>query len=57
MQARLLEPELADRFDTRVKIGMGQRKGKINIEFASVEDLNRILGVLAPSLDGLQLDS
>lgn len=40
--------KLADRFDTRVKIGMGQRKGRINIEFASVEDLNRILDVLAP---------
>lgn len=52
-----LATRLADQFDTRVKIGMGQRKGKINIEFASVEDLNRILGVLAPSLDGLQLDS
>jgi len=51
-----LASRLADRFDTRVKIGMGQRKGRINIEFASVEDLNRILGVLAPSLDGLQLD-
>ncbi|HLR96798.1 MAG TPA: ParB/RepB/Spo0J family partition protein [Jiangellaceae bacterium] len=52
-----LASRLADRFDTRVKIGMGQRKGRINIEFASVEDLNRILGVLAPSLDGLQLDA
>ena len=36
---------------------MGQRTGRINIEFASLEDLNRILGVLAPSLDGLQLDA
>ncbi|PYF97743.1 chromosome segregation DNA-binding protein [Georgenia satyanarayanai] len=42
---------LSDRFDTRVKIGMGQRKGKINIEFASIEDLNRILDVLAPSVE------
>ncbi|MBD8062012.1 ParB/RepB/Spo0J family partition protein [Oceanitalea stevensii] len=47
---------LADRFDTRVKIGMGQRKGKINIEFASIEDLNRILDVLAPSVERPRLD-
>ncbi|WP_413451703.1 ParB/RepB/Spo0J family partition protein [Georgenia phoenicis] len=47
---------LSDRFDTRVKIGMGQRKGKINIEFASIEDLNRILDVLAPSVERPPLD-
>ena len=51
-----LATKLADRFDTRVKIGMGQRKGRINIEFASLEDLNRILDVLAPSVDQLPLD-
>ncbi|KAE8763560.1 ParB/RepB/Spo0J family partition protein [Georgenia thermotolerans] len=39
---------LADRFDTRVKVNLGQRKGRIAIEFASMEDLNRILDVLAP---------
>lgn len=43
-----LATRLSDRFDTRVKIGLGQRKGKISIEFASVDDLNRILDVLAP---------
>lgn len=37
---------LADRFDTRVKVNMGLRKGKIAIDFASIEDLNRILDVL-----------
>jgi len=47
---------LSDRFDTRVKIGMGQRKGKINIEFASIEDLNRILDVLAPTVERPRLD-
>lgn len=46
-----LAGRLSDRFDTRVKIGMGQRKGKINIEFASLEDLNRILEVLAPTVE------
>ncbi|HLS49984.1 MAG TPA: ParB/RepB/Spo0J family partition protein [Actinomycetaceae bacterium] len=46
-----LASRLADRFDTRVKIAMGQRKGRINIEFATLEDLNRILTTLAPDLE------
>jgi len=52
-----LATRLADRFDTRVKIGMGQRKGRINIEFASLEDLNRILDVLAPNVERPALDA
>lgn len=43
-----LATRLSDRFDTRVKVDLGQRKGKITVEFASVEDLERILGTLAP---------
>lgn len=39
---------LSDRWDTRVTIAMGQRKGKIQIDFAGQEDLERILAVLAP---------
>ncbi|WP_285727984.1 ParB/RepB/Spo0J family partition protein [Psychromicrobium xiongbiense] len=41
-----LANSLADRLDTSVKITLGARKGKVSIEFASVEDLNRIMGVL-----------
>jgi len=52
-----LATRLADRFDTRVKIGMGQRKGRINIEFASLEDLNRILDVLAPNVERPAMES
>ena len=37
---------LADQLETRVAIALGQRKGKVTIEFASVEDLNRILDVM-----------
>jgi ParB family chromosome partitioning protein len=48
-----LATRLSDRFDTRVKIALGQRKGKVTIEFATVDDLNRIVGVLAPGEDGL----
>ncbi|HEX5535180.1 MAG TPA: ParB/RepB/Spo0J family partition protein [Actinomycetales bacterium] len=48
-----LASRLSDRFDTRVKIALGQRKGKVTIEFATVDDLNRIVGVLVPGEDGL----
>lgn len=34
---------LTDKLDTQVKISMGARKGRIAIDFASVEDLERIL--------------
>jgi len=37
---------LSDRFDTRVRISLGQRKGKLTFEFASVEDLDRIIEVM-----------
>lgn len=38
-----LAERLSDRFDTRVKVEMGRRKGRIVVEFASKEDLERIL--------------
>lgn len=37
-----LADRLSDRFDTRVKVALGQKKGKIVIEFGSVADLERI---------------
>ncbi|UQA94278.1 ParB/RepB/Spo0J family partition protein [Streptomyces halobius] len=43
-----LATRLSDRFETRVKVDLGQKKGKIVVEFASIEDLERILGTLAP---------
>ncbi|MCK8433784.1 ParB/RepB/Spo0J family partition protein [Streptomyces sp. D2-8] len=43
-----LATRLSDRFETRVKVDLGQKKGKITVEFASMEDLERILGSLAP---------
>ncbi|MDM7991130.1 ParB/RepB/Spo0J family partition protein [Arthrobacter sp. zg-Y877] len=42
-----LATSLSDRLDTNVKITLGARKGKVSIEFASVDDLNRIMGVLS----------
>ncbi|MCX5049517.1 MULTISPECIES: ParB/RepB/Spo0J family partition protein [unclassified Streptomyces] len=43
-----LAGRLSDRFETRVKVDLGQKKGKITVEFASMEDLERILSSLAP---------
>ncbi|MBT2674679.1 ParB/RepB/Spo0J family partition protein [Streptomyces sp. ISL-14] len=43
-----LATRLSDRFETRVKVELGQKKGKITVEFASPEDLERILSTLAP---------
>jgi ParB family chromosome partitioning protein len=40
---------LADRLDTRVRVELGARKGRMTIEFAGVEDLRRILATLSPS--------
>lgn len=46
-----LASSLSDRLDTNVKISLGVRKGRVSIEFASVEDLNRIMEVLAPGAE------
>ncbi|MDQ0693359.1 ParB/RepB/Spo0J family partition protein [Arthrobacter sp. W4I7] len=46
-----LASSLSDRLDTNVKISLGVRKGRVSIEFASVEDLNRIMDVLAPGAE------
>ncbi len=43
-----LAGRLSDRFETRVKVDLGQKRGKITVEFASMEDLERILSTLAP---------
>jgi len=48
-----LASRLGDRLDTRVTIALGQRKGRLSIDFASVEDLNRILGVMSPETRGV----
>jgi ParB family chromosome partitioning protein len=37
-----LEGLLSDRLDTRVKVTMGSKRGKVTIDFASLEDLERI---------------
>jgi ParB family chromosome partitioning protein len=34
-------------------VALGKNKGRMTVEFASVEDLNRILNVMAPDERGL----
>lgn len=41
---------LSDELETRVKVDLGRSKGKITIEFASIGDLERIVGTIAPSV-------
>ena len=48
-----LAARLSDRFETRVKVALGKSKGRLTVEFASVQDLNRILGTMAPGDPGL----
>ena len=43
-----LAGRLSDRFDTRVKVDLGRSKGKITVEFATVEDLERIVELMDP---------
>ena len=52
-----LAAQLSDRFDTRVRINLGQRKGRLTVEFASVEDLNRIVALIGGSAVPTVMDS
>jgi ParB family transcriptional regulator, chromosome partitioning protein len=46
-----LQDDLSDALMARVKISMGARKGRLQVEFASVDDLERIVGVIARGLE------
>jgi ParB family chromosome partitioning protein len=48
-----LAERLSDRFDTRVKVDIGRNKGKITIEFATVDDLERIVGMIGVDDEGI----
>lgn len=45
-QESTLSRNLSDHFDTRVKVNIGRNKGKITIEFATGEDLERIMAII-----------
>ncbi|HEY0891334.1 MAG TPA: ParB/RepB/Spo0J family partition protein [Nocardioides sp.] len=39
---------LSDRLETRVKVDLGKAKGKITVEFATLDDLRRIVDIMDP---------
>ncbi len=43
-----LSDRLSDRLETRVKVDLGKAKGKITVEFASLDDLRRIVDIMDP---------
>jgi ParB family chromosome partitioning protein len=43
-----LSERLSDRFETRVRVDLGRRKGRITVEFASMDDLRRIVDIMDP---------
>ncbi|GII44344.1 chromosome partitioning protein ParB [Planotetraspora silvatica] len=45
---RHLADRLSDHFETKVRVDLGQRKGKIVVEFSTIDDLERIIGTMAP---------
>ncbi len=45
-----LASRLGDRLETRVSVALGRTKGRLSIDFASVDDLNRIISLMAPEV-------
>ncbi len=45
---RHLSDRLSDMFETRVKVEMGRSKGKIVVEFSTIDDLERIVKAMSP---------
>lgn len=45
-----LQDDLSDALQARVRISMGARKGRLQVEFNSVDDLERIVAVIARGL-------
>lgn len=43
-----LAERLSDAFDTRVRVEIGRRKGRIVVEFGSIQDLERIVTLMQP---------
>ncbi len=55
-RAAELSGVLSDHFDTRVKVDIGHKKGKIVIEFAGHDDLERILMIVDASEHEMQAE-
>ncbi len=43
-----LAERLSERLETRVKVDLGKSRGKITVEFASLDDLRRIVDIMDP---------
>ena len=43
-----LADRLSDRFETRVKVDLGKSRGKVTVEFATLDDLRRIVEIIDP---------
>ena len=52
-----LAGRLSDAFETKVKIQIGRAKGRVVVEFGSVDDLQRIIGLMAPEITGRRPDA
>src|SRR5512132_1297622 len=50
-----LAERLSDRLETRVRVQLGKRKGKVLIEFATLDDLQRICDAIGLEQRTLQL--
>jgi len=53
---RHLADRLSDVFETRVKVEFGRNKGKIVVEFATIDDLERIVKTMTPDAARLAAD-
>jgi ParB family transcriptional regulator, chromosome partitioning protein len=53
----VLANRLADHFETRVKVDLGKSKGHIIVEFASLDDLERIVGLMIDDATSVALAS
>src|SRR3984885_12191585 len=51
---RHLSDRLSDLFETRVQGEMGAKKGKITVEFATIDDLERIVKAMSPEAGGAE---
>ncbi|MBW3663218.1 MAG: ParB/RepB/Spo0J family partition protein [Actinobacteria bacterium] len=49
-----LEETLSDALQARVRISMGARRGRVQIDFASVDDLERIVGTITRGLSAVE---
>lgn len=50
--AEVLAERLSDAYDTKVRVEIGRRKGRIVVEFGSIQDLERIVALMHPQPGG-----